>query len=216
MLGVLILVSLLLAWRLVLYKDSELISKIENHHIYLTKVQKLSVTRAKEKLLSHLITIDSSKEFLYSIKNKNREYLNNYMQPIYRKLQNNLQNMVDIYSIYLPKGTSFLRLHKPDIYGDNNLNSRPLLREVSKTKKITSGYEAGKFGLFYRIEYPVIYNSELVAIIDIGLSLKKLDLTLETIKKVSAVNLFSYKPVHKFQDKSSYNFENEFMLEGET
>ncbi|OEU50780.1 MAG: hypothetical protein BA871_17075 [Desulfuromonadales bacterium C00003096] len=57
---------------------------------------------------------------------------------------------------YLPDGTSFLRFHKPDRYGDPLLDFQNSLRRVTEEKRPVHGFETGKVRSGFRYVYPLI------------------------------------------------------------
>ncbi|MEA1920596.1 MAG: PAS domain S-box protein [Campylobacterota bacterium] len=61
--------------------------------------------------------------------------------------------------IHNSDGTSFLRMHQSDAYGDEIAKLRPMLREIHANHQTISGYETGRFATVYRIIAP-IFNDE--------------------------------------------------------
>jgi PAS domain S-box-containing protein len=88
------------------------------------------------------------------IQNKDRETLYKLLKPkfdLLRKVDPNILLM----HIHLKNGESFLRVHKPKIYGDMISDKRGMLREIHKNHKMISGYETGIFALAYRVIMPI-------------------------------------------------------------
>ena len=160
---------------------------IEHNHKLIHHAYDLAQKRTKEKFVAHLSALHAVPDILKLIKTRDRKKLYAQMTPSYRELQKNANHAVNVYHIYLPDGTSFLRLHKPEQFGDNNYDSRPLLRKAIESKKVATGYEIGKFGLFYRIEYPLMDKGELIAVIDMGIHNKEMDQYLKPLAKMKTV-----------------------------
>ncbi len=86
----------------------------------------------------------------------------------------------------LPDGTSFLRMHRPDVYGDNISKIRPLVMLVHTRKKQMSGFEVGRLGLFYRIIQPVFFNKKYIGALGFGIHYEQL---MENLKKNVSPNV---------------------------
>jgi len=71
---------------------------------------------------------------------------------------------------HLPPATSFLRLHKPEKFGDDLSRERPTVLQTNTTKKATRGLEFGVFGLGVRGVVPVFDSGRHVGSVETGLS----------------------------------------------
>lgn len=68
-----------------------------------------------------------------------------------------------------PQGiVSFLRVHKPDIYGEVVSNYRPLIVKCQIDQKIIAGLEQGKSGYGFRACAPVFYKDKLIGSVELG------------------------------------------------
>jgi len=194
-------------------KDFQLF--VDNNHRLIHETYDLAEIRIKEKFLMHLNTLDVAhiKEL---IETKQRDKLYQKLHPIYNKLQASANKSLTVYSFYLPDGTAFLRLHKPEKFGDNNYETRHLIRKSIITKKLASGYEIGKFGLLYRIEYPLIQDDKLICIIDLGIYFNEFDIYLKSIAPISSVSILSSKAQKRLHDSDfNYSFENSSFIYGD-
>ncbi|MCB2182389.1 MAG: PAS domain S-box protein [Desulfobulbaceae bacterium] len=99
---------------------------------------------------------------------RDREKLYELTLPKFQSLQN-----IEAYSyhmhFHLPDGRSFLRMHKPENFGDDLRQIRPAVQEVQRTKLPMSGYEIGVHGAFYRVIHPVIYKDEYIGALEVGI-----------------------------------------------
>jgi PAS domain S-box-containing protein len=77
---------------------------------------------------------------------------------------------VDIMHVHLSNGKSFLRVHKPLVYGDDIAKKRAMLREIHKHHKLIRGYETGLYFTVYRVIAP-IFNKKgrYIGAIEIGI-----------------------------------------------
>ncbi|MDD5717862.1 MAG: diguanylate cyclase [Sulfuricurvum sp.] len=67
-------------------------------------------------------------------------------------------------------GTSLLRMHRPDVYGDRIAEQRPMIAHIHKYHKALYGFEEGRQGLAFRIVVPVMENGVYLGAVEFGLS----------------------------------------------
>lgn len=85
--------------------------------------------------------------------------------PSYERLrQRNLQHL----HFHLPDGTSFLRFHRPEYYGDNILDAYPAVRLVIEDKKAIHGFESGKSGAAFRNIFPLLEGNQFIGSVDLS------------------------------------------------
>ncbi|APG26559.1 hypothetical protein A7E78_00995 [Syntrophotalea acetylenivorans] len=73
---------------------------------------------------------------------------------------------------YLPDGTSFLRFHKPDRYGDPLLEFQESIRLANSEKRPVHGFETGKVRSGFRYVYPLIYQNRHLGSIAVSVTAK--------------------------------------------
>nr|WP_321268175.1 PAS domain S-box protein [uncultured Sulfurimonas sp.] len=73
-----------------------------------------------------------------------------------------------IMHFHLPNGESFLRMHKPEKYGDNIAKRRAMADAMHKVKKPLYGFEAGTYMLAYRNFLPIFYKNEYIGAVEFG------------------------------------------------
>lgn len=102
-----------------------------------------------------------------------RELLYQKALPRYKAL--NFENKYfQIMNFHLPDGTTLLRVHNPDFYGDNLSEIRPIITTVHRDKKPLSGYDLGRHGPFYRIVQPVFHNDNYIGALEFGIKVHEL------------------------------------------
>lgn len=69
-------------------------------------------------------------------------------------------------------GTSFLRMHKSDKYGDKIALDRPMIREIHQYKKELFGIEVGVYATVLRVIKPIFYQSKYIGSLEIGIDPK--------------------------------------------
>ncbi|MBN2581222.1 MAG: response regulator [Pirellulales bacterium] len=113
---------------------------------------------------------------------QNRQQLLDYCRPLAEKLQ--ARNRITHIYFIDPDRRCFLRLYKPDTYGE--VIDRFTLREAQRTKKNSWGIELGRFGTFtLRYVYPVIRDKKLLGFFELG---TEVDPILREVQKTTNVN----------------------------
>jgi len=111
--------------------------------------------------------------------------------------------------IVLPNNISFLRMHKPNKFGDNLTDIRYTFNYANKMKKSIYGFEQGRSTHAFRYTFPFIYNNEHLGAIDISLSSDVLQEKLNNINNIHShflvdKNIFNQKVWEKNNLSSSY------------
>jgi len=98
--------------------------------------------------------------------------------PIYRKLHKyDLEHL----QFHLPDGTSLLRVHAPEKYGDSLLNIRSSLAMIVQTHKPLYGFEVGRYLDAYRALYPLMYKNEFVGSVELSFTFCAMRRVLESV-----------------------------------
>jgi methyl-accepting chemotaxis protein len=97
-----------------------------------------------------------------------REQLANELVPTFQviKAQFNARQ----FQYHTPPATSFLRLHKPEKFGDDLSSFRQTVVETNQLKKNIMGLERGVAGLGVRGISPVFYNDQHIGSVEFGMS----------------------------------------------
>jgi signal transduction histidine kinase len=75
---------------------------------------------------------------------------------------------------HLPKAISFLRMHKPNKFGDSLWKVRPSLREVHEKREIVRGFEEGRIFNGFRNIYPIFSGDKFVGSVEISFSFQSI------------------------------------------
>ena len=106
----------------------------------------------------------------WNIKNRRdnyRIYLKEQLKPLY----NNLKDyQIRQLHVHFKDGTSFLRMHRPDRYGDNLFKVREGVKYVNTKKEEFVGFEEGRIFNGYRYIYPLSYQGEHIGSVEISIS----------------------------------------------
>ncbi|WKY46680.1 diguanylate cyclase [Eubacteriaceae bacterium ES3] len=71
---------------------------------------------------------------------------------------------------HLSDGESFLRLHKPENYGDNLLSVRESIRQITVYHQFVAGFEEGRASNGYRYIYPLFDGVDYIGSVEVSLS----------------------------------------------
>ncbi len=158
--------------------DEEILSKLNTDH---KTIHGLFYDRIKEKgdvLDFALRELANNSKVIQLFTARDREGLKKLLLSDYK---NNIKGNYNIvqFQFHLPDGTSFLRLHKPEKYGDDLSNFRKTVVEVAKTKMPVSGLEVGKAGVGIRSVYPMFNNGKYIGSVEFGGSLLNVLLDLQ-------------------------------------
>ncbi len=100
---------------------------------------------------------------------QDRKALYDLLKAPYRALQEN--NDISQFHFHIPPGISFLRLHKPEQYGDDIESYRKTVSHALSESKSSACIERGATGLGIRGVVPVYHEGTIAGSIEIGFSL---------------------------------------------
>lgn len=99
---------------------------------------------------------------------RDRETLASYFVPGFASLKS--EYGVRQFQFHLPPATSFLRVHKPEKFGDDLSSFRFTVLETNQTKQPIQGLEVGVAGLGVRGLVPVAHEGGHVGSVEFGMS----------------------------------------------
>jgi len=99
---------------------------------------------------------------------RQRSKLFSYIEPIFLNLKQ--QHTIDQLHFHLSPAISFLRVHMPDIFGDDLSDHRFTILDAFKKNTLVSGVEKGRGGIGIRGVVPVFYNNEIIGTMEVGFS----------------------------------------------
>ncbi|WP_353661545.1 diguanylate cyclase [Hydrogenimonas sp. SS33] len=136
-----------------------------------------------------IIFDNRTKTLMYRLKkgeispDKVREVLLRHYLPIYRELKK--QNLRHL-QFHMPDGTSLLRVHKPDKYGDSLLDIRSSIAKIVEVHKPLYGFEIGKYLGAYRAIYPLFYKKQYVGSAELSFTFLVMKKALERLSEGAA------------------------------
>ncbi|MBN1970845.1 MAG: PAS domain-containing protein [Candidatus Delongbacteria bacterium] len=122
----------------------------------------------QNKEASSILSMITENEYLGKLfSQNNREALLDQLLPVFKNVLSS--NGISQFQFHHPPATSFLRLHKPEKYGDDLSSFRKTVIEANKSKKVIFGLEEGKGGLGYRYVKPVFYHGAHFGSVELGM-----------------------------------------------
>ena len=118
---------------------------------------------------------------------RDREGLYEYMLPTYQSMKEEFPQA----HFHLPDSVSFLRMNKPEKFGDSLKDFRFTVNEANSTKKTVKGIEAGVSGFGFRVVMPVFYEGTHIGSFEYGRELEHS--FLETLKESYNGDFLLYK-----------------------
>ncbi len=179
----------------------------------------LTVAKAEQlRLLAH--TVAGMPSIQDNVMFQSRESLADVTAPLYAGLKKIID--LNVFHFHLPPAISFLRLQKPEKYGDDLSGFRKTVVEVNEKQQDAVGIEAGVAGLSIRAVVPVLYlNKKHAGSVEFGAPIN--DTLLGQIKESISDDLSVIVPAgsdFKYQAKThnmtipqeNYPFLREVML----
>ena len=100
-------------------------------------------------------------DILNALENKDRQLFYNLTKKAYKEMSAGDKYLFGMH-IILPDNLSFIRVHKPHVKDLHIKNGKkPLIDEVNKTKKISTGFGVGKFDYLFRINIPIFSKKNI-------------------------------------------------------
>ncbi len=109
----------------------------------------------------------NSQEIISLFKARDREKLYDYLKEDYAEYRKfNIRQL----HFHLPNNDSFLRMHRPNKYGDNLSKARLTVKYVNENRKFIDGFEEGKIFNGFRFVYPLFDKEEHIGSVEISFS----------------------------------------------
>jgi len=128
---------------------------------------------AADAVFNNVLDSDKIKRIIYygwqfeDRRDNYRHYLKAELEPLYEDLK---RYHVRQLHIHFKDGSSFLRMHRPESYGDNLFDVRDSIKYVNTEERKFVGFEEGRIFNGYRYIYPLSYNGEHLASVEFSLS----------------------------------------------
>ena len=150
--------------QIVKQNEKNLLGNLNQNFNELINARKIRATALAE-------TIANMSEVQRLFAERDRDGLFNLLNNTYQDLQKNYG--VTQGHFHTPPATSFLRLHKPEKFGDDLSGDRQTILKVNAEKIPVSGLESGATGYGIRGVVPINYKGEQVGTFEIGMGFDK-------------------------------------------
>lgn len=150
-------------------------------------------------------------EIIEAFADKNREELLRVTAPIYKRLKED-NSYFNIMNFYTPDTHDFLRLNKPELFGNNLQSFHKITVKTNESKEIQSGVEVGEYGVYYRVVFPVFKDNKHIGAFEFGVDIKYLMSRLSILNLHMPLLLVSKEaaePIYKY-DESADSYIGEF------
>ncbi len=107
------------------------------------------------------------------------------------------------FQFHYPPATSFLRLHRPEKFGDDLSSFRHTIVHSNQTRNSVVGLEVGRAGPSLRVVHPLFVGQQHVGSVEFGGSLKSLLQNLQTIFDIEyaiGIKADVFKTAKRFSD----------------
>jgi len=110
---------------------------------------------------------------------------NHARQQLYQALKETYQNLqyLDLRQLHfqLPDGTSFLRFHRPDKFGDKLFDVRYSLMWANTHKKSIFGFEEGRIYNGFRYVFPLFYENKHIGSVETSVAFPAIEKVIKQI-----------------------------------
>lgn len=100
-------------------------------------------------------------------KNQLRKELYDFLEPSYLNMKNYYFRQLHF---HLPNTQSFLRMHRPNKYGDILSNIRETIKIANQKQIYVTGFEEGRIYNGFRFVYPLSYKNTHIGTVEVSLS----------------------------------------------
>lgn len=133
-----------------------------------------------------VIVIAENREVKRLFAQRDREGLLELLESSYARIKGEVAQ----FQFHLPDSTSFLRLHKPDIFGDSLKEFRFTVNKANDEKVTVKGIEEGKAGYGLRVVVPVNQDGEHLGTVEFGSAFN--DVLLNSFKELYEGEYYIY------------------------
>ena len=147
----------------------------------------------------------------HAFASKNREELYRLVSEKYKEYKK-LDSYLKIITFRLVDGSTFLRVHKPKMYGDKLNKKRTIITDVNTQQKKLFGFEIGKLKMSYRIVTPIFHNSKYIGLVEVGILPEKFINGISNLFNIKNALMVKTRDVKIQLDKKHYLTRDNFSL----
>lgn len=109
-----------------------------------------------------------SEGVIEAVKKHDTQTLYRLTLPRYKTLSEENPSL-SIMQFHAADGTSIVRMHLKEQFGDNIALSRPMIRNVHQNHKMLTGFEGGIAGMAYRVVMPIFEDDLYIGALEFGI-----------------------------------------------
>ncbi len=184
MFGSFTIIAIIMATMIIKQSRNQALEKADNALIAFNKMfnnQAESTSQLMEMTLDGILQ-DVQLKTAFAL--KDRETVKNILLHFYKTRLKPVYGIAQ-FQFHTPPATSFLRLHKPQKFGDDLSSFRKTVVQANRTLKTIRGIEVGRGGPGLRVVKPVFDGIEHIGTVEFGSSIAKL---LETAAQIIGVD----------------------------
>lgn len=151
--------------------------------VHASIMQALETRGQSMEMLASMVA--SNRNFIDYLATGDREKLLEESAPIFSEFKSKYE--VNVFHYHTPPAISFLRLHKPEKFGDDLSSFRHTVVQANREKRSLFGLEQGKFGLSSRAVVPIKKDGQHLGTVEVGIDLN--DTLLQQLKEVYQTNI---------------------------
>ena len=139
-----------------------------------------------------------------------REKLYNKLVPVYKRMQKYDFRQLHF---HLPNNSSFLRMHKSHLFGDDLSDIRKTIVMTNKTLVSQHGFEEGRIYNGFRNVYPIIYQGTHLGSVELSLSFNAIRAMMEKTYENHFLFIVDKNVVDKkvFKDQIDKNYTPSYL-----
>ena len=183
--------------------------KVQNNYIHKTYTLFLNKLKTDISIKADFMLGTSGVKKAFST--KDREKLYSLVVKPYKKIV--AQNKyVKIISFRLADGSTFLRVHKPKMFGDKLNKKRKIILDTISTQKRQYGFEVGKLKMTYRVVTPIFYDKKFIGVVEIGIEPESITDNIDNLFDIKTALLIQKEQKDISLDKSKMKRLGKFLV----
>ncbi len=167
-----------------------------------TFTEQLTTETKSLKMAMEILLSNENVEKLFA--EQNRDSLKKTLLPLFNNVLKAKYGIAQ-FQFHTPPATSFLRLHKPEKFGDDLSSFRESVVEANKKEMVLAGVEVGRGGPGLRVVNPIKFNGNHIGTVEFGGSLTKIFEGVSSALKLDyaiGIDKSVFQKAHRFGEKN--------------
>ena len=186
-------------------------SKIENTHSVIHKDFKNQILTTQRDYSIKIDALLNRAGVTKAFADKDREKLYELVQKHFNYLSE-LDPYLKIMTFRLDNGSTFLRVHKPEMYGDPLNKKRKIIIDVNEKKERLFGFEIGKLKMSYRVVTPIFYKNSYIGLVEVGIMTERFTKDISKLFNVSHALIVKSENTNVSLKNQSYMSKDGFSI----